>query len=207
MTQVPQNPREAHSPVGGNIPELRMAPDGRVAARTHRLAGGDEWAIVAGPDASWMTQPRPTAAEVESWTPLVPATPASPMDTGSLRERLEAYITGWLSAYTGSDFPALMGPIGPRLASSLVEDVFAPVRAAAASCPTPALPGRAVEQRLNQAVPLITDLVDDEDCSLDHHGYCQAHGWFDDSECPQARAKRWLTELDKLDLAEVPDGR
>jgi hypothetical protein len=110
------------------VPELRVAPDGRVAARTHRL-GGPEWAVVAGPDASWLTQVRPTDAEFSSWTPLAP--------------------------------------------------------------------GREVERKLNQAIPLIDDLVDGEDCSLDHHGYCQTHHWFPSSECPQARAKRWLAGLDR----------
>lgn len=68
-------------------PELRIAPDGRVAAQTHRLAGGGEWAVVAGPDASWLTRPRPTAAEVETWTPLVPAVAGTIPDDAAERLR------------------------------------------------------------------------------------------------------------------------
>ena len=37
---------------------------------------------------------------------------------------------------------------------------------------------------------VLADLVDGEACWFDHHGYCQAHGWLQDGECPQARAKR-----------------
>lgn len=38
------------------------------------------------------------------------------------------------------------------------------------------------------------DLVDPDPCRLDHHGYCQAHGWLQEGECVQARLKRHLTE-------------
>lgn len=42
---------------------------------------------------------------------------------------------------------------------------------------------------------LLAELVSDEPCWLDHHGYCQGHSRFDpDSECPHARAKRLLGE-------------
>ena len=40
---------------------------------------------------------------------------------------------------------------------------------------------------------VLADLVDGEACWFDHHGYCQAHGWLTDGECPQARAKRLVT--------------
>ena len=43
-----------------------------------------------------------------------------------------------------------------------------------------------------KAGEIILDLVDGDDCYFDHHGYCQAHGWMDESECPHSRAKKWL---------------
>lgn len=39
---------------------------------------------------------------------------------------------------------------------------------------------------------IIVDLTDVGPCSYDHHGYCQAHSWLQDGECPHARAKRYL---------------
>lgn len=42
---------------------------------------------------------------------------------------------------------------------------------------------------------LIADFVDPDPCYFDHHGYCQAHGWFDtDPKCPHARAKELLAK-------------
>lgn len=36
---------------------------------------------------------------------------------------------------------------------------------------------------------LVTHLVDPDPCDLDHHGYCQAHGWtYTEPACPMARA-------------------
>lgn len=71
-------------------PELRISPDGRVAARTHRI-GAPRWAVVAGPDASWLTQVRPSDAEVETWTPLVPAVSSPEGDSGLLDEIVSEY--------------------------------------------------------------------------------------------------------------------
>lgn len=39
---------------------------------------------------------------------------------------------------------------------------------------------------------IVGDLVDAEPCRLDHDGGCQAHDWFGETECPHARAKRFL---------------
>lgn len=36
---------------------------------------------------------------------------------------------------------------------------------------------------------LVMDLVDEDPCDLDHHGYCQAHNWFSVKTCPHKRAK------------------
>lgn len=35
----------------------------------------------------------------------------------------------------------------------------------------------------------LKDLIDSDDCSLDHHGHCQTHGWLQPGLCPQFRAK------------------
>jgi hypothetical protein len=40
---------------------------------------------------------------------------------------------------------------------------------------------------------LLFDLTAEDDCDYDHHGYCQAHMWFeDDVVCPVKRAKEIL---------------
>lgn len=36
---------------------------------------------------------------------------------------------------------------------------------------------------------LVADFVDPDPCSLDHNGYCQAHGWYSGRPCPHRRAK------------------
>lgn len=44
------------------------------------------------------------------------------------------------------------------------------------------------------AAALIRELTDPEDCSFDHHGGCQAHGYLSlkpGETCPQADAKAW----------------
>lgn len=55
--------------------------------------------------------------------------------------------------------------------------------------------GRLVRARIEAAHDrkLIEDLAGgnlEEPCTFDHHGYCQAHGWMDESECPIPRARR-----------------
>lgn len=43
---------------------------------------------------------------------------------------------------------------------------------------------------------LIADFLDPDECDLDHHGYCQAHTWFDaDTACPHRRARALLGGL------------
>lgn len=40
---------------------------------------------------------------------------------------------------------------------------------------------------------ILRDLIDPDDCSYDHHGYCQAHFWQTDEDvCPHKRAKELL---------------
>ncbi|GHJ21599.1 MULTISPECIES: hypothetical protein [Streptomyces] len=49
----------------------------------------------------------------------------------------------------------------------------------------------------SEAIEVLRDLVDPDDCYYDHHGYCQAHGWFDTAPaCPHARAKKLLAQAD-----------
>lgn len=46
---------------------------------------------------------------------------------------------------------------------------------------------------------LINDFVcEGDDCEFDHHGYCQAHSWFEiEQQCPHARAKEILAATDQ----------
>lgn len=37
-------------------------------------------------------------------------------------------------------------------------------------------------------------LIDEEPCSLDHHGYCQAHGFLSEGGCGVAQAKAIVKE-------------
>ena len=49
------------------------------------------------------------------------------------------------------------------------------------------------EMILVQAMEIIGDLVDDDPCSFDHHGYCQSHAWFaTEQSCPHGRGKALL---------------
>lgn len=46
---------------------------------------------------------------------------------------------------------------------------------------------------------LVGDLADPDPCHYDHHGYCQAHGWFaTEPVCPMARA---------VELGLIPDDK
>ena len=52
----------------------------------------------------------------------------------------------------------------------------------------------AAPHMLAEATKLIRDLTDPDDCSFDHHGGCQAHGYLDlrsGDTCPQLDAKAW----------------
>jgi hypothetical protein len=50
------------------------------------------------------------------------------------------------------------------------------------------------------AADLIADLTDPDPCWYDHHGYCQAHGWFaTDPACPHARAKAFAARADEME--------
>lgn len=43
---------------------------------------------------------------------------------------------------------------------------------------------------------LVRDFLDPDPCWLDHHGYCQAHGWLCEGPCPHGRARQVLAEYD-----------
>lgn len=54
-----------------------------------------------------------------------------------------------------------------------------------------------------QATDLIRDLIDPDDCSFDHHGGCQAHGYLSlqpGEMCPQLEAKAWVHNQDAAAL-------
>lgn len=53
----------------------------------------------------------------------------------------------------------------------------------------------APEQRLQEYIAIVTDLVGHETdpCELDGRGFCVEHGWLADSECVIARARRALS--------------
>jgi len=43
-----------------------------------------------------------------------------------------------------------------------------------------------------EIIELLEDLQDPDPCCLDHHGNCQAHGWFQIRRCPQERLEEIL---------------
>jgi hypothetical protein len=48
---------------------------------------------------------------------------------------------------------------------------------------------------------LLESLIEDEPCSFDHHGGCQAHGYLSlapGEMCPQEEAKRILEAIDDV---------
>lgn len=49
-----------------------------------------------------------------------------------------------------------------------------------------------LQEREIEADEILTYLLDVNECHLDHHGYCQEHGWLSDTTCPHARARTWL---------------
>ena len=49
---------------------------------------------------------------------------------------------------------------------------------------------------LDRCMSIIRGMVDPDECSYDHHGNCQAHGWTGtDPSCPHKRAKELLAEI------------
>ena len=59
----------------------------------------------------------------------------------------------------------------------------------------------AIAERL---AALVRDFLDPDPCRLDHHGYCQAHGWLCKGRCPHARAREVLAEYDAVPAPVLP---
>lgn len=54
-----------------------------------------------------------------------------------------------------------------------------------------------LKERCFRMKAILEDLEENEPCFYDHHGYCQAHGWFEtDPVCPQKRLRDILGEYD-----------
>jgi hypothetical protein len=53
-------------------------------------------------------------------------------------------------------------------------------------------------EEIDFATNILRDLIDPADCWYDHHGYCQAHAWLQEGECPHARGKRWLANFENV---------
>lgn len=53
------------------------------------------------------------------------------------------------------------------------------------------------ETMLKEAYDIIYNLSDDEECSLDHHGYCQTHRL--EIDCSNKKANEWLEKYEELD--------
>jgi hypothetical protein len=53
-----------------------------------------------------------------------------------------------------------------------------------------------VKDDITEMISIMKDLVDPDECDIDHHGNCQSHGWTvgegDNKECPQKRVKEFL---------------
>lgn len=80
-------------------------------------------------------------------------------------------------------------------AHGVTSDIEGPVDAIAEALLPLVAAERAAETRT--AADLIADLTDPDPCWYDHHGYCQAHGWFaTDPSCPHARAKALRARAD-----------
>ncbi len=48
--------------------------------------------------------------------------------------------------------------------------------------------------RIEELEELVYQLTDDEECRLDHHGYCQTHCYFGRYECPTSKARKLLNK-------------
>lgn len=83
---------------------------------------------------------------------------------------------------------AVLATVGPLIA----EDTRERMVAAAAAAIEREQPADAQDRTIR----LLQDFIDPDECWYDHHGYCQAHGWFDtEPACPHARARKLLAEI------------
>lgn len=63
------------------------------------------------------------------------------------------------------------------------------------------------QEDTDELISLIQDLTDSEACRFDHHGYCQAHGWMDESECPHHRATKIIVAWQQEKLKTIGEGK
>jgi hypothetical protein len=85
---------------------------------------------------------------------------------------------------------------------ALIRDGFHPSNAEfiAFSSPERILGLIAAARQCAEARSLMAELVFEDDCSYDHHGYCQAHA-LQSRPCPHERAKRLLAAPEERDDA------
>ena len=85
-----------------------------------------------------------------------------------------------------------------------LERILGACRAALAATPPQALERARAK---DEAVKALATLIDDDECRLDHSGFCQTHtNELDDGRCAMAVALAILATLDALDPAEQEDG-
>lgn len=108
-------------------------------------------------------------------------------------DRLKHYLGGSFRAATAGHARSWHGRYGVAAVC-----VLAPYRPAATREQTPRLkpqPPAMQPCREVELLELVRDFLDPDSCHYDHHGYCQAHGWFaTEPACPHARARKLLGE-------------
>lgn len=64
--------------------------------------------------------------------------------------------------------------------------------------------GPALAREVKELRALVRDFLDQDRCSFDHHGYCQAHGHLggEPGSCPHGRARKMLATIDALETKE-----
>ena len=54
---------------------------------------------------------------------------------------------------------------------------------------------RKLKELLRECREVIYNLIDDEPCRYDHHGYCQAHNWLSNDVCPHKQGKELIPQI------------
>ena len=62
------------------------------------------------------------------------------------------------------------------------------------TCEHSQIPKEKLKEILGKCLGIIEELIDPEECSYDHHNYCQSHG-LHEYPCPHGRAKEMLKEI------------
>ena len=55
-----------------------------------------------------------------------------------------------------------------------------------------------LKELLLECREVIHNLIDDEPCRYDHHGYCQEHNWLSDGVCPHKQGKKLISQIDNV---------